>query len=208
MWRYGFSQDVLAYLVELISGVSFNVFLEENPSKSLSMDDTGYCVSVEQSGRLAAVYAPAPDGTLALIESPMGCELFSQDRVPLGSTGLVSTIPDFLRFAQMMLNGGTFDGTRILSPKSISFMTKNHLSRELLPSFNIAGFGGALFTQGCGYGFGVRVLINVAQSGALGSEGEYGWAGVFNTDYWVDPRESLVGLIWTQLSLPNHRIPD
>jgi CubicO group peptidase (beta-lactamase class C family) len=202
MWRYGFSYDVLAYLVELISGQSFDVFLEQRLFEPLGMKDTGFCLPIEKIERLAAVYGPAENGGLELLEAPATSGLLDPQRPAFGSTGLISTVPDFLRFAQLLLNGGVLQGTRLLSPKTIRLMTLNHLPRALLASFNIARHSDGAYTKGYGFGLGVRVRMDLVRNELPGSEGEYGWFGIYNTCFWVDPAQKLIALVWTQSTLP------
>ena len=99
----------------------------------------------------------------------------------------------------MMLNGGALEGTRVLSRKSVELMTTNHLPQHLLPFFvSDMSREWKLFTEGYGFGLGVKVLMDVAQSHTVGSVGAYGWSGAANTDFWVDPKEDLIGLIMLQ----------
>src|SRR5690606_1842817 len=101
-----------------------------------------------------------------------------------GGHGLFSTAQDYLRFAQMLLNGGELDGARILSPRTVAFMHTNHMPAELLP-YEVGGMP----SLGYGFGLGSRVLLDPAASAVIGSPGEFGWSGAAKTYYWVDPRE-------------------
>lgn len=114
-----------------------------------------------------------------------------------GSSGLVSTVLDYFRFAQMLLSGGTWRGRRLLSPQSVDTMRQNQLPRHLLP-YRMPWPHVARYTQGCGFGFGVRVVLDVEQWGVPGSVGEFGWAGAANTYLWIDPAEEVVALLFTQ----------
>ena len=118
-----------------------------------------------------------------------------------GGHGLFSTIGDYFRFAQMLANGGELDGTRILGRKTLELMHLNCVPAALLP-LDIGG----LPLPGYGFGLGSRVLMDVAQSGAPGSAGEFGWSGAAKTTYWVDPKEQLVGLFMTQSGLARRRV--
>ena len=119
-----------------------------------------------------------------------------------GGHGLFSTIGDYFRFAQMLANGGELDGTRILGRKTLELMHLNCVPAALLP-LDIGG----LPLPGYGFGLGSRVLMDVAQSGAPGSAGEFGWSGAAKTTYWVDPKEQLVGLFMTQ-SMMSFDLPE
>ncbi len=114
-----------------------------------------------------------------------------------GSSGLVSTVLDYFRFAQMLLSGGTWRGRRLLSPQSVDTMRQNQLPHHLLP-YRMPWPHVARYTQGCGFGFGVRVVLDVEQWGVPGSVGEFGWAGAANTYLWIDPAEEVVALLFTQ----------
>ncbi len=191
-WHYGFSTDVAGYLIEVISGLSFDSFLRQRVFEPLNMADTGFYVSREKIGRLAAMYAPGSEGGLELIDAPAASPFTKPQNFLSGGGGLVSTASDYMRFAQMLLNQGELDGVRLLSRKTVELMTMNHLSDEVLQT------GFAQRCPGYGYGLNVKVLMNVAQSGALGSEGLFGWPGIAGTDFWVDPKEELIGLIMSQ----------
>jgi CubicO group peptidase (beta-lactamase class C family) len=197
-WWYGLSHDVLGYLVEVMSGMPFDVFLQQRIFTPLGMQDTGFELPSEKLERLATVYGRAECGGLVRIEMPVP-DTNSEPRPFLsGGGGLVSTATDYLRFAQMLLNGGELDGTRLLSRKTVELMTCNHLSPSLLP-FCLGVRSLDRLGQGHGFGLGVRVMIDVAQAGVLGSAGEYGWAGAASTLVWIDPKEEMICLLLPQL---------
>jgi CubicO group peptidase (beta-lactamase class C family) len=193
-WRYSMATDVVGYLIEVISGMSLDVFFEERIFKPLGMEDTGFCVPEAKLDRLAALYGPAQDGGVELLDAPATSQYAKPPRFPSGGAGLVSTASDYMRFTQMLLNGGELDGTRLLGRKTVELMTMNHLPDELIP---IRVQPHTL--HGCGFGLGFRVLVNLAQAGRLGSEGEFGWGGSASTSFFVDPKEGLIGLLLTQL---------
>lgn len=140
---------------------------------------------------MPAVYAVNEDGiTEHRWSEPLAAEL-RLPRAPRGTGGLFSTANDYLRFAQMLLNGGELDGVRLLSPKTVELMIMDHLPPGVnIPDENLVGYG---------WGLGVRVRTNVAESQLLGSVGEYGWAGAYGTYFLVDPKEDLVAMFLPQL---------
>jgi CubicO group peptidase (beta-lactamase class C family) len=156
----------------------------------------------EKLDRLSALYGPGEGGKLNLLDGPGTSPFVSPDITPSGGAGLVSTTSDYLRFAQMMLDGGELDGTRLLSRKTIELMTMNHLRDELLPM----QFGPDSM-PGMGYGLGFGICLDVAQSGILGSEGCFGWDGA-NATFWVDRKEELIGLMMPQFFIGEEPIED
>jgi CubicO group peptidase (beta-lactamase class C family) len=208
-WRYSMATDVLGYLIEVISGMTLDVFFEEKIFKPLGMEDTGFYVPEAKLDRFAAEYgpstgsgqAPTESGGMELLDAPATSQYTRPPRFLSGGAGLVSTASDYMRFAQMLLNGGELDGTRLLGRKTVELMTINHLPDELIP---IQVQPHTL--HGCGFGLGFRVLVNLAQAGRLGSEGEFGWGGGASTSFFVDPKEQLIGLLLTQL-VPSRYYP-
>jgi CubicO group peptidase (beta-lactamase class C family) len=217
-WRYSVGIDVAARVIEVISGRPLGSFLRERLFDPLGMTDTAFGVPPEKRSRLAAMYG-RPDVTAAGVT--MSGELAAwargvNDRLDVskshpidspdvfvrGGHGLFSTTHDYFRFAQMLANGGALDGARILGRKTLELMHSNHVPPALLP-LDIGG----LPLPGYGFGLGSRVLMDVAQSGAPGSVGEFGWSGAAKTHYWVDPTEELVGLFMTQ-SMMSFDLPE
>lgn len=192
-WRYGWSYDVLAHLAEVISGTPFDTFLRQRIFEPLGIQDTGFQLPEENIERFSVLYGAAEQGGLEVVQGP---NQNWRTQYPIsGSTGLLSSAPDYMRFAQMLLNGGELDGARLLGRKTVELMTVNHLPRALLP---IKVDPADVWNRGSGYGLGFKVLIDVAESGFLGSQGEYGWGGFATTRFWIDPREELIGLIMAQ----------
>ena len=204
-WQYGFSIDVLGCLIEVLSGMPFDVFLKERLFGPLGMVDTDFWVPPEKAGRLAAVYGPAEEDPdlerkprhvrqpgLRVLEPAADSPYLKPRQFKSGGGGLVSTIDDYYRFAQMLLSGGALEGQRILGRKTVALMASNHLPASLIPFNNWAT------CAGCGFGLGVRVLLDVARSGRLGSEGLFGWDGAASTYFWVDPKEDLTAIILPQ----------
>jgi CubicO group peptidase (beta-lactamase class C family) len=200
-WRYSMATDVLGYLIEVISGMSLDVFLEERIFKPLGMEDTAFYVPEAKLDRFAAMYGPAEKGGVELLDAPATSPYAKPTRCLSGGVGLVSTASDYMRFAQILLNGGELDGTRLLGRKTIELMTANHLPNELIP-IQVQPH----ILHGCGFGLGFRVLVNAAQADLLASEGEFGWGGAASTSFFVDPKERLIGLLLTQL-MPSRYYP-
>lgn len=200
-WRYSMATDVLGYLIEVISGMTLDVFFGEKILKPLGMEDTDFYVPEAKLDRFAAEYGPAENGGMELLDAPATSQYTRPPRFLSGGAGLVSTASDYMRFTQMLLNGGELEGTRLLGRKTVELMTINHLPDELIP---IQVQPHTL--HGCGFGLGFRVLVNLAQAGRLGSEGEFGWGGAASTSFFVDPKEKLIGLLLTQL-MPSRYYP-
>jgi CubicO group peptidase (beta-lactamase class C family) len=217
-WRYSVGIDVVARVIEVISGKPLGGFLRERLFEPLGMVDTGFEVPPEKRNRLAAMYgrpeviAPGPtmnseieawrEGVNERIDVSRSYPVDAPGVFARGGHGLFSTIGDYWRFAQMLANGGQLDGTRILGRKTLDLMHANHVPAALFP----LEIGGQLL-PGYGFGLGSRVAMDVAQTGAPGSVGEFGWAGAAKTHYWVDPQEALVGLFMTQ-SMMSFDLPE
>ncbi|HQE91479.1 MAG TPA: serine hydrolase domain-containing protein [Anaerolineae bacterium] len=203
-WRYSYAIDVLGYIAEVISGKPLDVFLKERLFEPLGMVDTDFYVPPAKADRLCALYGhPNNAPTLQLVESPLGNQ-FQKPSFLSGGGGLVSTVHDYARFAQMLANGGELDGERILSPTTVALYSINHMPEAALPY----GFADRedLYHWGYGYSLGTRVLMDVSKSGIAGSVGEFGWDGAFSTYFWVDPQEALYGLLMLQHA-PNAYYP-
>ncbi len=208
-WRYSFAHDVAAYLVEVLSGQGLDAYLAENVFEPLGMVDTGFSVPEGKLGRFAALYGSgnitkhdmtvskwyglAERGKVGRISGPRDSLQSAPHTAFRGGHGLISTAEDYLRFCQMLLNNGELDGNRLLGRKTVELMTVNHLVPELMP-YNIGGVPYA----GYGYGLGLRVMMDVGQSGILGTEGEYGWGGAAPTYFWIDHREAFIGIQMAQ----------
>ena len=191
MWEYGLSIDVLARLVEVVSGKPYDKFLEERIFKPLGMVDTGYTVPPEKLNRFSKLYAPAEGETIKPNTTPAQGSYLKPAVNFGGGSQLVSTATDYLRFCQMLLNGGELDGVRILSRKSVELMSADHLGD--MPR--------GLDLMGPGYGFGLTVAVSrgVGRSGAVGSAGEYFWGGAAGTRFWIDPKEQMIGIFMIQI---------
>jgi CubicO group peptidase (beta-lactamase class C family) len=180
VWEYGLSSDVLGRVIEVASGRPLDQFLDSRLFRPLGMIDTGFWVPPEKLARL--VDAPVGARILPDRDVTKPTTLFS------GGGGLVSTAADYLRFSQMLLNGGELDGARILSPATVRRMTTNALPSDIRGGGDIGPRGSATF----GLGFGIR--SDAAASSVPGSVGSYSWSGVWGTYFWVDPAEQLIAI--------------
>jgi CubicO group peptidase (beta-lactamase class C family) len=190
-WVYGYSTDILGALVEVVAGRPLDQVLRERIFEPLGMRDTEFYLSPGKGERLTAVYS-LTDGRLERAPTPgnavgQGHYVEGPRKNFSGGAGLLSTATDYARFLQMLLNGGTLDGRRILSRKTVELMTTSHLGEDV--SYN----------PGQGFGLGFSVLEDLGLRGTPGSVGEFGWGGAYHTTYWVDPREELVVVHLTQL---------
>jgi CubicO group peptidase (beta-lactamase class C family) len=188
-WTYGISTSLLGRLIEVLSGQRLGDFLQERIFGPLRMTDTGFSVPPEKRGRLATIYQ-TKEGRLTELELSKDQPSPEKARgLELGGAGLFSTIGDYARFAQMLLDGGVLDGQRILGRKTVEFMTVNRLA-HLTESH--------IDDRAEGFGLGVAVMIDVGQSSTPASLGRYGWSGIATTDCQIDPREEIVALVFTQ----------
>ncbi|MFY9553964.1 MAG: serine hydrolase domain-containing protein, partial [Blastocatellia bacterium] len=190
MWEYGLSMDVLARLVEVVSGKPYDKFLEERIFKPLGMVDTGYTVPPGKANRFAKLYAPDAQ-TIKPFTGPAQSAYLKPAVNFGGGSQSVSTASDYLRFCTMLLNGGELDGVRILSRKSVELMSADHLLD--MPR--------GVDLMGPGYGFGLTVAVSrgVGRTGTAGSVGEYFWGGAAGTRFWIDPKEQMIGVFLIQI---------
>ncbi len=200
-WNYSVSIDVLGYLVEKLSGMSFGEFLQTRLFEPLGMNDTAFYVPGDKTDRFTSCYQPESSGPgLKLQDDARESTYAAPPMLESGGGGLVSTARDYLRFCRMMLNGGALDGVQILSPKTVALFSLNYLpdGREVadmtLPGmFSESGYAGVGFSLGCG------VNVDVAKTRLPGSLGEYFWGGAAATAFWIDPKEELTVVFMTQV---------
>ncbi|WP_342360910.1 serine hydrolase domain-containing protein [Terrarubrum flagellatum] len=197
-WNYSIATDVLGRLVEVISGQPFADFLREKIIRPLGMVDTDFFVPDAKLPRFAANYALDAKRALTLIDDPETSRYRAPPKVPSGGGGLVSTASDYLRFCQMMLNKGELGGVRLLGPKTVELMTRNHLRGDM------ADMGQPRFSEspyaGIGFGLGFSVMLDPAKAQILGTPGEFAWGGAASTAFWCDPAEQMAVILLTQLS--------
>lgn len=217
-WNYSVATDVLGRLVEVWSGQSLAEYFDEHILKPLAMHDTGFHVAPNNATRFAALYGPASGadmssvgktevqgipapkpGGVKLLESATKSRFLSDPALYSGGGGLTGTIGDYGRFCQMLLKGGILDGERLLSPKTVQFMLQNHL-----PNGNdMAAMGQPVWSEtsyeGIGFGLGFAIVLDPVKAQALTSAGEAHWGGAASTFFWVDPKEDLYAVLFTQL---------
>jgi CubicO group peptidase (beta-lactamase class C family) len=191
-WNYGVSIDVLGRVVEVVSGRPFDVFLKVRIFDPLGMVDTGFHVPEEKLSRFATNYSRRREG-LRVFDHPKRSRFARAATFFSGGAGLVSTASDYLRFAQMLLNGGVLGDQRILKASTVVAMTTNQLDKKLIP----IRFGGFPL-PGTGFGLGVSVRVAPSAFPYPGAVGEWGWAGAASTSFWVRPDEELIGIVLTQ----------
>ena len=193
-WMYGFGADVLGALVEVVSGRRFGTFLKEEIFDRLQMPDTGFFVPEDKTDRFAMSYEYDAEGKLfPICDSHLG-EYYKEDvRFESGGAGLVSTIRDYSHFAQMLAQGGTYSGQRILGEATVRFMAQNRLKPEQMAGLD--------WDSNFGYGYGnlMRVLIDQGRAGISAPLGEFGWDGWTGNYVSMDPVNCLVILYFTQL---------
>ena len=200
-WNYSISIDVMGYLVEKLSGMSFGEFLRTRLFEPLGMNDTAFWVPEDKTDRFASCYQPKPGGSGLKLQDDAGKSTYAKPpRLESGGGGLVSTTHDYMRLCRMMLGGGTLDGVQILSPKTVALFSLNHLPdnqglAEMAPpgAFSESGYDGIGFSIGCG------VNIDVAKTRLPGTLGEFFWGGAASTAFWIDPKEDLAVVFMTQV---------
>ena len=201
-WGYGVSHDVLGHLIEVWTGQTLDVALAGRVLEPLGMTDTTWWCDESRLPRLAALYHPTPERTA--VRSEFGDRVLSPPSILSGGGGLLSTTADYLRFTQMLLNGGEFEGTRLLSPETVRLMTSNHLRGDLAAN-STGGFAETTF-DGVGFGLGFAVLVDPLAQHSIASPGEFYWGGAMSTAFWVDPAHDVTCVFMTQL-MPSSTYP-
>lgn len=201
-WSYSSGVDLAGRVIEVASGMPLDRFLAQEVFEPLGMRDTRFRIRPDMRGRLVTVYRHAPDGTLVPLGHDALMAMFEPGaRFFWGSGGLLSTPDDYLRFAQMLLNGGSFGGVRILRPETVALMTHNTLPPALTPVRYPA-----LSDTTYGFGLGVAVRVDTAGAARPGPAGIFRWSGYLGTYFWVDPVDDMIAMVWTQLS-PGSSVP-
>jgi CubicO group peptidase (beta-lactamase class C family) len=204
-WMYSLSSDVCGALVQRLSGKPFDVFLREEIFEPLGMIDTGFYAPPEKADRLAACYQRTPDALAALQDDPATSPYLTPPAFISGGGGLVGTLSDYHRFCECLRRGGELDGVRLLGPRTLALMHRNHLpGGKRLSDLALDGFS-ETGNAGVGFGLGLAMTLDPLVSGALGQD-DYYWGGAASTIFWVDPVEDLVAIFLTQL-LPSSTYP-
>jgi CubicO group peptidase (beta-lactamase class C family) len=185
-WQYGYATDVLGHMVEVISGMPLDRFIEERIARPLRMVDTCFFLPRDKAGRLAPVYGYA-DGKLTVQETSANSHYVNGPRKCFsGGAGLLSTAPDYGRFLRMLLNGGELEGVRLLAPRTVELMRQNHT--------------GSLYRRDTSaFGLGFWVNEDPGAYGELSNRGAYGWGSAYFPQYLIDPEQRMVALLMTQL---------
>jgi CubicO group peptidase (beta-lactamase class C family) len=207
-WQYSVALELCGYLIQVITGKRFDVFLQERLFAPLGMTDTAFNVPDEKLDRFSANYAPVAAGGIELVDDPVKSKFREIPTLFSGGGGLVGTALDYYRLCQMLLNGGELDGERILGRKTIELMTTNHLPNgESIADRALSGMFNTIKHQSVGYGLGVSIGLEPAVSQIAGAAGQYGWGGAAATTFWVDPVEELIVVFMTQLKQSPYSIP-
>ena len=192
-WNYSFSTDVLGRVIEVVSGQTLDRFLDSSLFKPLKMTMTGFRATPAMLSRVIPIYTRGPDGKLQAQTPLLTPDYTTPGELLSGGGGLLSTPDDYLRFAQMLLNGGELDGKRVLKRETVALMMQNHVPESWVP-LNIAD-GWPIGRNGFGYGGAVRMDSDPS---VAGSAGTFRWAGYGTTFFWVDPKNNLIGMLWMQ----------
>jgi len=191
-WHYSISVDIQAYIVQKLSGMPFDEFLQKRIFKPLNMVDTAFYVPAEKLKRFVELYDYDKDGKFEVLKGGLNHDFSKKPALLSGGGGLVSTAADYLRFCQMLLYGGQLDGVRLLSPRSVELMRSNVLQPPL-----------TTFAPGSGFGLDFAVVTDAVAAGGYYGKGTYSWGGAAGTWFWIDPTDDLivVGMI-QQMSAP------
>ena len=197
-WEYGINIDWVGKIIEAVSGQRLGDYLQQNLFEPLGMHSTSFKISPSQRAQLASVHARGPDEALAVFPFEMPQEPQFQS----GGAGLYSTAQDYLRFTQMLLHRGMFNGHQVLQPETVNTMAQNHIGdlncgelRSIAPQLSHT----ANFFPGMPQKWGLSFLINTAQTPQGRSPGSMAWAGLANTFFWIDPTRRVTGVFMTQL---------
>jgi len=193
-WLYSDAVDVQARLVEVLSGLPFDRYLQRHVFGPLRMKDTGHVLRARDRARMAALYRRSDDGVMTRLPDEQALRPYREDSIRQGGWGLLSTLDDYMRFARMLLEGGGLDGVRLLRPETVRLMASDALpaglqDRSWLPSKGQVGFG---------IDFAVRVAPPRDAQEASGEVGEFFWDGLANTLFWVDPANRIAAVLFAQ----------
>jgi CubicO group peptidase (beta-lactamase class C family) len=196
-WTYSVSTDVLGRVIEVASGQTLDEFFRTRIFEPLGMVDSAFVVPAEKTSRFTVMYRASEDGSIEVDDPSAGGRFNARPVLLSGGGGLTSTAGDYVRFAQMLLNGGELDGVRILRAETVKLMRSNQLPEDP----GAIRFGSFAF-PGYGFGLGFSVLTDADASPEPDNDGVFRWWGYASTYFWIDPVEELVGIVMTQLSPP------
>jgi CubicO group peptidase (beta-lactamase class C family) len=203
-WNYSLATDVLGRLIEVVSGTTLEEFVTTRITGPLGMTDTSFRVRGAAVDRLATLYTAAAGGALAP-HRQLGDVVLDPSLIS-GGGGLVSTVGDYHRFVQLLAAGGELDGVRLIGPRTLAYMMRNHLPGDV----DMQTFGRPVFSEipqdGVGFGLGFAVVVDPVATRMLCSPGEANWGGAASTTFWIDPVEQLTVVFMTQL-LPSSTYP-
>ncbi len=199
-WDYSVSTDVLGRIVEVVGGMPLDQFLAERVTKPLKMPDTAFWVEPEKQARIAQPQIDPATG-----KRPAVPDRTRKPNFLSGGGGLMSTAADYARFSQFLLGGGALDDVRLVSRKTVEYMAADHLA----PGMRVNGFPIAVVDtraeNGGGFGLGFAVPVSTGRSAVPGSVGDYGWTGIYGTQFWIDPKEQMYVVLMTQSGPPATR---
>jgi CubicO group peptidase (beta-lactamase class C family) len=196
-WVYSVSMDIQGYIIEKLSGQTFPDFLQKRLFGPLAMKDSSFFVPEDKRNRFATLYGPDANGDLAVSRNPN--DYSAQPTAPSGGGGMVSTTQDYMRFAQMLLNGGELDGVRILAPATVQLMTSNHLPASLMTRED--SVDSEVTSPGMGWAYDCAVFSDPLQAEDVVGRGTFYWGGAADTWFWVDPTNDLIFIGMTQRML-------
>lgn len=192
-WTYSFSTDVVGRVIEVVSGMTLDRYLDSALFRPLRMTMTGFRATPAMLTHVIPVYTRGSDGKLQAVTPLLTPDYTTPGELLSGGGGLLSTPGDYLRFAQMLLNRGQLDGRRVLKPETVDLMLQNHVPASLLPLTIDPNWPPG--RSGFGYGGAVRIDDDTA---VAGSQGTFRWAGYGSTFFWIDPKQDLIAMVWTQ----------
>ena len=193
-FQYGVSVDVLGRVIEIASGMNLDEYFQTQIFAPLGMVDTGFYVRKDSIKRFSNNYQSGNNGQLRIVDAPETSRFSTKPRMLSGGGGLVSTVMDYLRFAQMLRNKGVYEGKRLLQDTSVSQMTRNQLPADAIP---ISVSGSRM--PGIAFGLGLSVYVGNAKMGSVPLRGEYGWDGMASTSFWSSPESDITVVLLTQL---------
>ncbi|MGC8465101.1 MAG: serine hydrolase domain-containing protein [Acidimicrobiales bacterium] len=205
-WNYSVATDVVGRVVEVVSGMTLDEFFRTRIFEPLKMNDTHFLLPEEDVERMAALYMPSPSTGKATRFDGMSPKPGVRPRYLSGGGGLISSLGDYHRFTQMLLNEGELDGVRLLGSRTVEYMTVNHLPGNA----DLTAFGRPIFAEtsynGVGFGLGFSVVMDPTAAKTSASAGQFAWGGAASTTFWVDPLEEITVIFMTQL-LPSSTYP-